>query len=531
MGNAEFRLESKMSATPDQFHDPIKRRVAILWNLFFSYGSLAIVMVRNIVFVPLYLRYIDHDEYGGWLASGGILIALTQMDFGLLGVITQQVAVAFGNRDRERLGRIIGTGLVCSITLCLILFIVIGALSGIVPRSVQLSGEIATRVGWCFLIVAGANSIQLLGFLAAGVLRSLQRPLIPGMLRIVSESTALVLTWWLVTHGSGLYSIAFGLGARSLIEFFGNAAFFYWVTRRRMQIGLHAEPAIARDLLTQSGYLFLTQIARSLKLGLDPYLIGVFMGPRPALIFSLTSKAAETVRLLIFQVPGSVLPSLGHLFGEGDPERFRKVIMMMFRIQTVAAAIACAGVIAFNQPFMYLWLAHSGQADGTAPELLFGGHLLSILISVWCFGTLVAGISYDALFTMGQFLRISGLVLLEQFLRLPLMIPFLMSGLLWGAPAVSLAIQTVTLNWLQNRQLLLLGVLSRRDAWKIVGMHVQHVIVPGVAAAAVILVIPLAHTWIQLGLQGAAFCIVCGVASLLLDRELVQLLLRRGRLG
>lgn len=96
---------------------------------------------------------------------------------------------------------------------------------------------------------------------------------------------------------------------------------------------------------------------------------------------------------------------------------------------------------------------------------------------------------------------------------------------------MSLIAQSVTLNWLQNRRLVSKAGLSTEEAWNVVLIHSRHVIIPTLAATAVLTLVPEPVSWIGLGLQAGIFCLICGGASLLLDRELVQLLLRRGRLG
>ena len=64
-----------------------------------SYVSLALVMVRNLVMIPLYLACIDNRLYGAWLATGSIVTYFGLLDFGLNGVLMQRVASSYGERD------------------------------------------------------------------------------------------------------------------------------------------------------------------------------------------------------------------------------------------------------------------------------------------------------------------------------------------------------------------------------------------------------------------------------------------------
>ena len=74
----------------------------------------ALALVRNLALVPVFLRHIEPHEFGAWMATGGVLAYLLMVDFGLMGVVAQRTAEAYGARDFPLLSRRIGTSLVVS---------------------------------------------------------------------------------------------------------------------------------------------------------------------------------------------------------------------------------------------------------------------------------------------------------------------------------------------------------------------------------------------------------------------------------
>ena len=72
--------------------------------------------------MPLYLRFIPIDIYSIWLATGNLLAWISTLDPGLTLVLQQQVADAYGKRDKNKVRKLIGGG-VAYILLILILII------------------------------------------------------------------------------------------------------------------------------------------------------------------------------------------------------------------------------------------------------------------------------------------------------------------------------------------------------------------------------------------------------------------------
>ena len=138
---------------------PVSRRSAAIWSIGFAYAAQIVIVMRNIVLVPLFFEYIGRDEYNLWLVSGFALTQITSLDFG-------------GNRHRDSLERLLGSGLVAVFPLALVIGAITAAISTFVPHFFSLPPATADRLTICLLGVAFANAVQLMAFSASGLLRS-----------------------------------------------------------------------------------------------------------------------------------------------------------------------------------------------------------------------------------------------------------------------------------------------------------------------------------------------------------------------
>jgi O-antigen/teichoic acid export membrane protein len=487
--------------TPPTAPHPSRRR-ATTWNLAFAYGSVALALVRNLALVPIFLHFIEAREYGAWLATGGVLAYLLMLDFGLMGVLQQRAAEAYGSSDLVLLARRVGTGLAVTLLLALLSALLTAAVSPWVPGMMRLSGEAADRLAICFLIVGLANSVNLLALGARAVLRGLQRPLIPGLATLGSEVAGIALTLLLLWDGRGLYAVALGLGLRGLLNAVVNTVGCAWACRSLLGLRLSWSMEEARSFWRSSVYVFFAAIAVRLQGRSDAFFVGWILGPEAALVYGLTIRAHETVRLVTVHVVGAVQPSLAHLHGSGNAERVRQVVVTMLHLLAALSGLGMCGVVVFNGAFMRLWVG----------EPLYGGLLLTALVA--CFGYVadLGSAQYGTLLALGRFRSLCRLVWTGTLVRLPLLVILLGAVGLWGAAAAAIvgaALQTALSSQMAARLL----ALGRKQSLRIAA-GVARSTLPLVGLTLLALALGLdPQSWLALGLGAAAFA---GLASLVL---------------
>ncbi len=497
----------------------VSRRRAALLGLLFSYGGFALVLVRNIALVPIYLRHIGSEEYGSWLATGAVLVQLTALDLGLTAVLSQRVAASYGARDRDEMERLAGSGILAVVLLATLAVFVTAALAPVAPGLIGSTGEMAERLTGSFFIVAAANGIRVLGLGAAGVLRALQRTDFVAANEILAELVAIATTLWLVLSGWGLHGIAIGILARNLVNAAGTYLGSTWLFRRQLGLRPRWSRATAGSLVRASGVVFTTQIAARLKMTFDPFLVGIVLGGQAAGVYALTLRAHETVRSFAHILAGVLSPGVAHLHGEGDRARFRDIVIASYKVQALVGAVGLGGVIAFNEGFVRLWVGSE----------LYGGRGLSILGGFASLAYLVVTVAYDALWARGEFRTLLRFAWLDVLVRVPLILLLLSAVGFWGAPVASITAQVLAFGVPLTFILLQRIEMPAGDARRL-ATSLAKLVGPVVALALVAeSVLAPAGSWLELALQAGAFVVVSLALVAVFDRPLVRFFLTRGR--
>ena len=496
----------------------VSRRRATLWNGSFRFIEFSLMLVRNFVLVKFFVDFIGGHEYAAWLASGQMLGQLTALDLGLLGALQQQAAVAYGAGNRERLAVLVGTGLSAVLILCLLLVAVGGGLALLMPVFLELEPGVGERLTAAFFVASIGVVGQLAVFATGGVLNALQRPVVAGISRCASEAASLTVTLGLVLNGWGLHAIALGFVTRFAIDAVIVALAFRRVWIGELGLGLRFSRRELASLFTLSGLQFLTQVAGRLRIGLDPLLIGSLLGVEASGAYVLTTRAHETVRMLVLQGAGAALPSMAHLFGEGLLDRFKQLGAAWFRVNAVVGAVGIAGVVALNEQFVTLWVGREW----------FAGHAVSILYALWALLSLIGAAAYDQRSSRGESGRIGRVVWVGAVLRLALIVPGRPLLGAWTVPAGSCVSQFLAMNWWLTAALWRRLQPAPRQRQAVISGVVRHALVAAVVAAPLLLFPPQIPGWPAFASCAAGVALAAAALSALIDPELRRLVRTRG---
>jgi O-antigen/teichoic acid export membrane protein len=404
-----------------------ERRRNAFWGVLFGYGSVAVSLVRNILLVPVYLRSIDLPEYGAWLATGGALALLLVNDFGLAGVVTQRASAAIGARDFKLFGSLSGSALFIGGLLALMLT---GISLLCLPLLTSLDSLPAAQrhaVRDCYVLAIGANAAGILGSAVISILRSLQRSIMAGAITLLADIANILATLIGIFAGAGLYAIAGGLLVRALLIAGAGFAAVYLLFRRSLGLAFEVRWGSIRVMIADSARFFVTSIAMKMQAQANVFFVGAVLGPQTAGIYGLTVRAHETVLMLTGQINGALVPSITHLVGSGNLERFRAVILRVLLTMAAVTAFAMTVTVTSNAVFLRLWVG--GQ--------VFGGQPVSILMAFALFVSSLGYVAYDALIAQGRFRLVSSVFAATSTLHVALLLSLMRWGL-WTAPAVTL---------------------------------------------------------------------------------------------
>lgn len=423
----------------------VSRRRSVLATLSGSTAVTIIVAVQALVLAPLFLRELGPSLYGGWLASGELLVWLQAFDLGLPNLLIQRIGAAHGRGDSRTVGEYLASGLLVLGSIAVFVGVVAVILAPWVPPAIGITGHDANLLGSALALAGVASAATLATNAAVGFARGVQ---LTGMISAVTIASVLVgfaVTLLLLLAGWGLWAAALGLAARACVVVAGASVFVIHHLRRGLSAHFHVRRATCLELLSISPVTALGGLAYAGMHQSETALVAALGRPDLAAAYALTRRAADLARALIDMIGAAAYGSFAHLVASKQRERSLEVHAEISSARLSLAVVAAGTYIAVNAPLVGAWVG---------PDQYLG-----LSITFWfALQMLVSGQGYllNYLYrATGAVASGSWMLLVEALVRVPLMVLlFQVLGVLalpGAAVATSAAFGTIAWAWTRRR--------------------------------------------------------------------------------
>jgi O-antigen/teichoic acid export membrane protein len=411
----------------DAMENTVPKRRRTTWFLFFSHQALLIcAMVRTLVLVPVYLRFISEETFGAWLAISGAMAILGLADFGLPGLMMQRIAHLLGARSFKLLGRTVVSALVFVSGLAGFLILLMWTVSPWLPGWFKLAQDIPDLV-LAFRLAAVDAGLLLLVFTTGDILVGWHhpRPYMAG--QAFSQGLGIMVTLAGLYRGWGVVALPVGLLTGTLLTLAVNLISLGGLLRQGLPRGsLRFDFPVLRDVLKSASYLVVTRACRVLAFRVQGVIILTLISAPAVVVFEVTRRAALTVGDMVNRLPMSLLPGLAHLKGSQEEVKFQKIAMSLLLTAGVAGFLSEGGVFLFNREFVRLWVG----------EAFYGGAGLNFLVALGMLLSIVNAALFNIIFARGNFGLITLVSLVEAMLLVSLAVLW---GSIWNLEGVALA--------------------------------------------------------------------------------------------
>ncbi len=394
-----------------------------------SGASILISVAQAFLLMPLGLDVLGGQLYGAWLAATELLTWIQVLDLGIPNLVTQRVGAAVGKGDRDATGQWFAAGQFCLIVTGVVLMAIGVAGAPFVTRWAQVPAHEANVFTACFQTGVVANVLLMLfnGFL--GLSRGVQRTAIVNAASVAGATAGFATALGMLIAGFGLWALAAGFVVRALICLAGGLVFLANLTRGGYVMPLRPPPAVVREIVhltppmaaANVGYLFanLSELV----------LVNTFFGPVVALVYAVTRRMADGVRMLLDTIAWAVYGGFAHLVTSDERHRARQVLSEVLSLRFACACLGAAVYVAVNQSLV---------------TLLFGAENFGGLALTFAFGLqlIVAGQGFlvNYLYRAAGHVREGSLLLAgEAVVRVAAIIAGLRLGGLVAAPAAATA--------------------------------------------------------------------------------------------
>jgi len=382
------------------------RKRATLLLVAGGYANAALSIVQGLLLIPLYLHYLGPTIYGYWLASGGMLAMLALTNFGVVSMLIQRVAQAYGRQDRQLATDYFLNGTFVYLGICLLYVMLAWIISEFLSDILSIHGDQSILVQGCFQVAMFAMAMGIFNEVPRSFAQALLRPVFTLVSLVICRLLGIVVTVVLLIKGYGLWAIPVGAvvaeGTVLLLNTFD-------IVRLLHMLGGHfsLRVDIIKEYLRTSPALFMARLGSTAAHESEPLLITMFLGPEVTTLYMVTRKAADMLYQLMNQIVGSSMGTFSHLASEGSKQKTAHIAKLLFGIVFFLGFIGLSIYVVANQDFVRLWVGDEYVVDGW----------MSILLGVGFFLLILRSMLWQLLFGMGDFVWTSVIVLCEGFGR------------------------------------------------------------------------------------------------------------------
>jgi O-antigen/teichoic acid export membrane protein len=414
----------------------------VAWGLAYTGVVTVLQFVQGIVLVPLYLRHIDLQIYGAWLATGNVIAMLALVDPGIGDIVRLRASKAIGARDSDQAARTIGTGL-------LLMSVVLGALGAagllaipLLPRVIRLNPANWAELNRAIVVALVGTGLTLFGYVLGNLLEATQRQRDLGLATIASMLAGIAATVWFLVHSSlGVMAIALGAALRGAIQVLLLVPLCVRALRAEGIARVRWSVEEAREIRGVGVATFISRVVSTTAQQADTFLAALLLGPAATVMLSVASKPKDILQSFPSRLNYTAAPAIAHRVGEdtsqsGAPnEATSRAALRVVVLSISLAAILMAGYVGVAREFIGLWVG----------EKLFAGNALIALLGTAAFVITVKESLGYAASAYGRLADLARLNTIETIVRVSVASVLFWAVGLVGAPLGAIVASVVIL--------------------------------------------------------------------------------------
>lgn len=472
----------------------------ILRNIVFSYAQLATQLLAPLLLIPLYLRFLGHENYGEWLVMTAVVSYFDLLRLGVPQTLVNKVA-----EERGGVGEHEAAGFVSSV------FFFFAAVGIVIAALLLCSAPWLSRV-LRFEVGPARSALKIFSILSAVALPlSVFSLLLRGRERVDLERAActignlaeLALVAYILFGGFGLRALAVVEGGLAVAT---GGLCFLWARRvapdalpRWSQFSLES----LRVMAWPSFGFLLIQLSGILLVRLDSLVIVHYLGPGSVTQYTVAYSLIFALTGVFYALLEAVGPSLTVQYSrDRDSGPLAAAFLFSMRLSVLYAGVAAIGLATAGPEFLRLW-AGSGVYPGGAT---FGLQITYLAVMV------TLSIPYNVLISTTRHHTFAALALFEGILNLVLSLWWVREWGLAGVIGGSVVARMLTLVWYLPLASVRVLAISVRD---FIGGLLPILALAGVAMIAALWTethFGLGGSFLGSTLNGGAWCALLGVA-------------------
>ncbi len=326
----------------------------------------AVQIGTALLLTPFVLGKIGFEAYGIWSVAVGLAGYYGLLDLGIRSGLAQFIARAHAVGDQAQVNRLVSTGVAALGLIAAVAIAATWVFSARAPAWFGVGPANAAEAEQAVLILGLVVSIQFVFFPFSAVLTAMQRFDIANGIGIGIRLITAAATWWVLSRGGGIVSLAIVSATGYLTDYVLRAVAVYRLMPMLKVRPAHASLNALRHVAAFGGWnVAITGGVRLLSYS-DVLIIGAYLGAAAATPFVLAANVVNYLGQMI--VPVEVFfPAVARLDAQGDRARLGQLVIGASRLTVALAGIAAIVAAGWAADFYRVWLG--SRLDPATPTL------------------------------------------------------------------------------------------------------------------------------------------------------------------
>lgn len=331
------------------------RKKAFLTQVVGGYVLTVIAIVKGLLLLPIYFKFISYEMYGYWITIGSIVALLSIVNFGIGTMVTQRISKAYAQKDFEAVGNYFINSLLIYF-LITIIFLGVGFIfSYWLSNILNISSEQLEILEKAFYLAIITMMVSFFSDAFRGFADALLKPLFGMYVMIGSNLAGIGLVFLFLYSDFGLLSLPISLLITELIIIV-LCGFYVLSLYKQFYIKSKIDRIILKEYMTFSPHLFNLVLGSKILENSHPILITSFLGAEITTAYDVTRKVIDIILRILNVLTASLIAPFSHLVGERDISIIRQTTIKIVLLSFLVGLICYGTYITTNSVFVNLWI-------------------------------------------------------------------------------------------------------------------------------------------------------------------------------
>ncbi|APG25670.1 lipopolysaccharide biosynthesis protein [Syntrophotalea acetylenica] len=369
---------------------------------FLQYAQLALTMAYGVFLLPVYIKYLNADMYGAWLASGNIVSWLQIIVPDCGQVLMQRLGDAYARKDIPRFSGMATTGNLVTLTLGLVIVLFAWLVGNHLDILLKLPSSVdAQKLGTAFVLTAIGTGMIVYTQAYSSANLALQATGYYGVINLAASFIRiLVIIYGLFVAKQGVLTLGMGNLIYGACLLLGHSGVYLKVCFRK-KISIVAKPTSLKELASLFSFSTFARIGETFARNVDYFLVARFFGPEVTTSLKLIKSVPEAILPFIRTTTHSILPPLIQQIANGRIKQNKSILMEFTGKLLMFCCFVLGGISVLNKAFIGLWIPGSQFLFGYISFLIIAGLVLASASDVFRSYVMAAGCINDVSLIIG----------------------------------------------------------------------------------------------------------------------------------